>query len=82
MILLQILGPFLPFVEFLEIFCPSSKFWKSVAVRSGFGELLPFIPQQGFGILLQLRMEVRFNSFDRKEGTIFFINIYYGDSSC
>ena len=31
MILLQILGPFVPFVEFLEIFCPSSKFWKSVA---------------------------------------------------
>ena len=35
MILLQILGPFLPFVEFLEIFCPSSKFRKSVAFRSG-----------------------------------------------
>ena len=70
MILLQILGPFLPFVEFLEIFCPSSKFWKSVAFRSGFGEPSPFIHQQGFGILLQLRMEVRFNSFVRKEGTI------------
>ena len=70
MILLQILGPFVPFVEFLEIFCPSSKFWKSVAFRSGFGELSPFIHQQGFGILLQLRIEVRFNSFDRKEGTI------------
>ena len=67
MIFLQILGPFLPFVEFLEIFCPSSKFWKSVAFRSGFGEPLPFIHQQGFGILLQLRMEVRFNSFVRKE---------------
>ena len=62
MILLHILEPFVPFVEFLEIFCPSSKFWKSVAVRSGFGELLPFIPQQGFGILLQLRIEVHFNS--------------------
>ena len=62
MILLQILGPFVPFVEFLEIFCPSSKFWKSVAFRSGFGEISPFIPQQGFGILLQLRVEVHFNS--------------------
>ena len=69
MILLQILGPFLPLVGFLEIFCPSSKFWKSVAFRSGFGELSPFIHQQGFGILLQLRIEVHFNSsrFVRKE---------------